>query len=81
MYAIYVYVFFSQPHSLFTFKMKGDELFMDKNELVKKIVELEDERNYLRNLLEYANETGKDLEDVILDKISYCQEELDKLEA
>ena len=50
------------------------------NELVKKIVELEDEKNYLRNLLEYADEEGLDLETVILNKINYCQEELDKLE-
>lgn len=50
------------------------------NELVKQIVELEDERNYLRNLMEYAEETGKDLETIILDKIGYCQDELDKLE-
>lgn len=49
------------------------------NELIKRIVELEDERNYLRNLLEYADETEKDLESIILDKIDYCQNELEKL--
>ncbi len=51
------------------------------NELVKQIVELEDERNYLRNLIEYADEEGLDLETVILEKIDYCQEEIAKLEA
>jgi len=48
--------------------------------LIKQIVELEDERNYLRNILEYADETGKDLEEIILDKIDYLQNELEKLE-
>ena len=48
--------------------------------LIKQIVELEDERNYLRNILEYADETGKDLEEIILDKIDYLQKELEKLE-
>lgn len=50
------------------------------NELVKRIVELEDERNYLRNILEYVDETGEDLETVILNKINYCQEEIERLE-
>lgn len=50
------------------------------NELVKKIVELEDERNYLRNLLEYADEEGIDVETVIYDKLEYLQDELEKLE-
>lgn len=50
------------------------------NELVKKIVELEDEKNYLRNILEYAEDTGKDIYSIILDKIDYCQTELEKLE-
>ena len=50
------------------------------NELVNKIVNLEDERNYLRNLLEYADDTGKDLYSIILDKIDYCQTEIEKLE-
>lgn len=49
-------------------------------DLVRQIVELEDERNYLRNLLEYAEETGKDIHSIILDKIDYCQTELEKLE-
>lgn len=52
---------------------------MNSNELVKKIVELEDERNYLRNLLELINETGEDLETVVLDRINHCQEKLDEL--
>lgn len=50
------------------------------NELIKQIVELEDEKNYLRNILEYAEETGKNLEEIILDKIDYCQNEIEKLE-
>lgn len=51
------------------------------NELVKQIVELEDERNYLRNLLEYAEEEGLDLETVILNKLDYLQNKIDQLEA
>ena len=50
-------------------------------ELVKRIVELEDERNYLRNLIEYADEEGLDLETVIYNKLGNLQDELDKLEA
>ena len=50
------------------------------NELIKQIVELEDERNYLRNLLEYADEEGIDVETAIHNKLDYIQNELEKLE-
>lgn len=47
---------------------------------VNKIVQLTDEKNYLRNLLEGAEETGKDLESLIQEKIDMIYKEIDKLE-
>lgn len=53
---------------------------MDNN-LIQRIVELRDERNYLRNLLETAEETGKDVEDVINNRIDDIYQELAIAEA
>lgn len=50
------------------------------NKLIKQIVELEDEINYLRTLIEYADEEGINIETVIYNKLEYLQNELDKLE-
>ena len=47
---------------------------------VNEIVLLTDEKNYLRNLLEVAEETGKDLESLIQEKIDMIYKEIDKLE-
>lgn len=47
---------------------------------INKIVALTDEKNYLRNLLEVAEDTGKDLESLIQDKIDMIYTEIDKLE-
>lgn len=54
---------------------------MDKDKLIKKIVELEDERHYLQNLIEYAEENDMSVEDVISNKIAELYEEQEKLEA
>lgn len=48
--------------------------------LVKQIVELEDERNYLRNLMEYADEEGIDIETAIYNRLESLQDELERLE-
>lgn len=53
---------------------------MDIN-LINEIVRLTDEKNYLRNVLEAAKETGHDVETIILDRIDTIQEKLDELEA
>lgn len=47
---------------------------------INKIVALTDEKNYLRNLLEAAEDTGKDLESIIQDRIYTIYQEIDKLE-
>ena len=47
---------------------------------INKIVELTDEKNYLRNLLEAVEDTGKDLESIIQDRIYTIYQEIDKLE-
>ena len=52
---------------------------MTKNEYVKRQIELEDELHYLQNLMEYADEEGKDLETVIQDKIEWLYNELDSM--
>ena len=38
-------------------------------DIINKIVALTDEKNYLRNLLEVSEDTGKDLESLIQDRI------------
>ena len=51
------------------------------NSRTERIVELTDEKNYLRNLLEEAEETGKDIEEVINDRIDTIYQELAIAEA
>lgn len=51
------------------------------SDFIQRIVDLQDERNYLRNLLEAAEETGKDIEDVINDRIDDIYQELAIAEA
>lgn len=47
---------------------------------LNRIIALTDEKNYLRNLLEASEDTGKDLESIIQDKIDTIYQEIDKLE-
>ena len=47
---------------------------------VTEVVALTDERNYLQNLLEAAEEADQDLEDIISDRISEIYEKIDELE-
>lgn len=55
--------------------------FNDKiNERINKIVRLTDEKNYLANILEEANETGSDLEAIILNRIDDIYSEIQGLE-
>lgn len=49
-------------------------------QLTKQIVALTDEKNYLRNIQEEADECGLDVETVILNRIERIYEELAKLE-
>lgn len=53
---------------------------MDKK-LIKRLVELTDEKNYLRNIQEEAEECGLDIDTVILNRIERIYEELAKLES
>lgn len=53
---------------------------MDIN-LVSEIVALTDERNYLRNLQEEADELNLDLDTVIMNRLDRIQETLETLEA
>lgn len=50
-------------------------------ELVNEIVELTDERNYLRNILEASEEENLDVETIIMNRLDTIQEKLEKLEA
>lgn len=49
-------------------------------DIINKIVKLTDEKNYLRNILEEQEETGKDLEEIIQDRINNLYNEIGKLE-
>lgn len=49
-------------------------------DIINKIVKLTDEKNYLRNILEEQKETGKDLEEIIQDRINNLYNEIEKLE-
>ena len=49
--------------------------------LIKEIVELTDERNYLRNILEAAEEYNVDIEDLILTRLDKINQKLAELEA
>lgn len=56
----------------------NQEVIAMKN--LNRIIALTDEKNYLRNLLEASEDTGKDLESIIQDKIDTIYQEIDKLE-
>lgn len=47
---------------------------------LNRIIALTDEKNYLRNLLEASEDTGKDLESIIQDRIDIIYQEIDKLD-
>lgn len=49
-------------------------------DIVNKIVKLTDEKNYLRNILEEQEETGKDLAEIIQDRINNLYKKIEKLE-
>lgn len=49
-------------------------------ELVREIVALTDERNYLRNILEASEEENLDLYTIIVNRLDDIQEKLDVLE-
>lgn len=50
------------------------------NERINKIVRLTDEKNYLANILEEADETGLDLETLIMNRIEDLYFEIKTLE-
>lgn len=50
------------------------------NERINKVVQLTDEKNYLANILEEADETGEDLETIILNRIDDLYSEIQELE-
>ena len=50
------------------------------NKKINKIVELTDEKNYLANILEKRDETGLDLETIILNRIDNIYSEIQELE-
>ena len=50
------------------------------NKRINKIVELTDEKNYLANILEERDETGLDLETIILNRIDNIYSEIQELE-
>lgn len=52
---------------------------MDIN-LTKRLVELTDEKNYLRNIQEEAEECGLDVDTVILNRIERIYDEINALE-
>ena len=47
---------------------------------INKIVELTDEKNYLANILEARDESGLDLETIILNRIDDIYSEIERLE-
>lgn len=49
-------------------------------EFINKIVKLTDEKNYLANILEESDETGLDLETIILNRIEDLYFEIKTLE-
>lgn len=50
------------------------------NEKINEVVRLTDEKNYLANILEEADETGLDLETIILNRIDDLYSEIQELE-
>jgi len=49
-------------------------------QLTKRLVELTDEKNYLRNIQEEAEECGLDVDTVILNRIERIYNEIELLE-
>ena len=75
------FVKITRPHlnftpALFTRGLKGENRMNKVNEIVK----LTDEKNYLANILEEADETGLDLELIIMNRIENLYFEIKKLE-
>lgn len=52
---------------------------MTTQELIEKEVALIDEKNYLMNILEEAEDSGRSLEEIIQDKIDDIYNELDSI--
>ena len=73
-----VYKYFTPR--LFTFIRKGDDFMNNINNTTHLIVKLTDERNYLRNILEEADDLNLDLETVILNRIDRINNRIDELE-
>ena len=73
-----VYKYFTPR--LFTFIRKGDDFMDNINNATHLIVKLTDERNYLRNILEEADDLDLDLETVILNRIDRINNKIDELE-
>lgn len=60
--------------------MKKFEFNDEINERINEIVRLTDEKNYLENILEEADETGEDLELIIMNRIEDAYNEIERLE-
>lgn len=60
--------------------MKKFEFNDEINERINEIVRLTDEKNYLENILEEADETGEDLELIIMNRIEDACNEIERLE-
>ena len=52
---------------------------MNTRDLIEKEVALIDEKNYLMNILEEAEDSGRSLEEIIQDKIDDIYNELDSI--
>lgn len=52
---------------------------MTNKELLEREAEYLDELHYLQNILEYQEETGKSLEEIIQDRIEDIYNELDSI--
>ena len=52
---------------------------MTTQELLEREAEFLDELHYLQNILEYQEETGKTLEEIIQDRINDIYDELDSI--
>lgn len=60
--------------------MKKFKFTDEINERINEIVRLTDEKNYLENILEEADETGEDLELIIMNRIEEACNEIERLE-
>lgn len=54
-------------------------IIMTNKELLEREAEYLDELHYLQNILEYQEETGKSLEEIIQDRIEDIYNELDSI--